>query len=157
MRSCSLSVLGKQTAKEITSVDPGRLILAGQGQSDGWIRRLQLERSVRPMSVVVLDIDTQDLLKVSAADNQQPVQTLGTHRPDPPLRVGVRVRRLHRRHEHLGALRAQHVVKRTGELGVAVAEQEPQTPSSSFAKHQQQVAGLLGDPVTVGLAVTPAK
>jgi hypothetical protein len=67
MRSCSLSVLVKQTAKEITSMDPRRLILAGQGQADGWIRRLQLERSVRPMSVVVLDIDTQDLLKVPFA------------------------------------------------------------------------------------------
>jgi hypothetical protein len=92
MRSCSLSVLVKQTAEEITSVDSGRLILAGQGQSDGWIRGPQLERSVRPMSVVVLDVDPQDLLKVSAADNQQPVQTLGTHRPDPPFRVSVRVR-----------------------------------------------------------------
>src|SRR6266511_5385790 len=137
MRSCSLSVLVKQTAEEITSVDSGRLILAGQGQSDGWIRGLQLERSVRPMSVVVLNVDPQDLLKVSAADNQQPVQTLGTHRPDPPFRVSVRVRRLHRRNEHLGALRAQHVIKRTGELGVAIAEQELQPPSSSVAEHQQ--------------------
>jgi hypothetical protein len=95
-------------------VDSRRLILAGEGQSDSWIRRLQLERPMRPMRGAVLDIDTQDLLKVSTADNQQPVQTLGTHRPDPPLREGVRVRRLHRRTEHLGALRAQHVVKRYG-------------------------------------------
>jgi hypothetical protein len=62
----------KQAAEEITSVDSRRLILAGEGQSDSWIRRLQLERSMRPMRGAVLDIDTQDLLKVSTADNQQP-------------------------------------------------------------------------------------
>ena len=124
MRSCSLSVLVKQTAKEITSVDPGRLILAGQGQPDGWIRRLQLERSVRPMSVVVVDIDTQDLLKVSAADNQQPVQTLGTHRADPTLRIGVGVRGADRRPDHRDALRGQHRVEGRRELGIAIVDEE---------------------------------
>jgi hypothetical protein len=57
-----LSVLVKQTAEDIASVDSGRLILAGESQSDGWIRRLQLERPVRPMRVVVLDRDAQDAL-----------------------------------------------------------------------------------------------
>jgi len=48
MRSCSLSVvLVEEPAEQVASVDPGRLSVAGEGQSDGWIRRLQPERPVR--------------------------------------------------------------------------------------------------------------
>jgi hypothetical protein len=63
---------------------------------------------------------------------------------------------LHRRHQHLGALRAEHVVEAAGELRVVVAQQEA-PPPSSFAECQQQVAGLLGNPGAVALAVTPAR
>jgi hypothetical protein len=41
----SLSVLMHQAAEQVASMDPGdpgRLILAGAGQSGGWIRWLQL-------------------------------------------------------------------------------------------------------------------
>jgi len=43
------------------------------------------------------------------------------------------------------SLGAEHVIEGTAELRDAVAEQEVR-PSSSLAKHQQEVAGLLGDP-----------
>jgi hypothetical protein len=46
---------------------PVRLTLAGKGWSDGWIRRLQPERPVRTVGVVVLDVDPQDLLEAQAA------------------------------------------------------------------------------------------
>jgi hypothetical protein len=102
----------------------GRMILAGKGWFDGWIRRLQPERPVWAMGVVVLDIDVEDLLEVAAPDDQQPVQALGAHRPDSAFRMGVRVRRLHRRQHHLGALGAEYVVEAAGELGVVVAQHE---------------------------------
>jgi hypothetical protein len=89
MRSCSLPVLMHETAEQVASVDLGRLILAGEGWSNGWIRWLQPERPVRPVGVVVLDVDSKDLLEVAAANDQQPVQALGADRPDPALGVGV--------------------------------------------------------------------
>jgi hypothetical protein len=42
-------------------------------------RRSLLERSVRPMLVVVLDVRAQDSLEVFAGDDQQPVETLAPH------------------------------------------------------------------------------
>ncbi len=104
MRSCSSSVLVDETAKQVTSVHPDPLMLADEGLIGGWIRRLQLKRSVRAMPVVVLDIDPQDLLQVASPDDQQPVQALDADRPNPTLRVGVRIGSLHRREQHLGPL-----------------------------------------------------
>jgi hypothetical protein len=43
-------------------VDSGRLVHAGERQSDGRIRRLQPERPVRTVGVIVLDADPQHLL-----------------------------------------------------------------------------------------------
>jgi hypothetical protein len=62
------------------------------------------ERIYAPYAVVVLGVDPQDLLQVPSADNQQPVEALGADRADPSLREGVRVGRLHRCEQHLGAL-----------------------------------------------------
>jgi len=124
MRSCSSSVLVYESAEQVTPVYLGRMILAGKGWFDGWIRRLQPERPVWAMGVVVLEVDPKDLLEVAAPDDQQPVQALGPDRPDPAFRMGVRVRRLHRRQHHLGALGAEYVVEAAGELRVVVAQHE---------------------------------
>src|SRR4029453_2312813 len=151
MRSCSSPVLVKQATKEVASAHPGSPSLADQGQTGGWLRWFEPKRSVWAMLVVVLDVHPEDLLQVTTADDQQPVQALGADGTDPPLRVGVRVGRLDRRDEHLGALGAEHVVEPTTELGVAVAEHKAQSPSSSLGCRQEQVARLLGDPATVGV------
>jgi hypothetical protein len=52
------------------------------------------------MPIVVLEISLEDLLQVTTANDQQPVQALSADDTDPPLRVGVRVRRLDGRNEH---------------------------------------------------------
>jgi hypothetical protein len=108
------------------------------------------------VGVVVLDVDPKDLVEVAAPDDQQPVQALGAHCPDPAFRMGVRVGGLHRRQQHLGALRAEHVVEAAGELRVVVAQQEAQPPSS-FAECQQQVACLLGNPGAVRVGGHPSQ
>ena len=77
MRSCSSSVLVRESAEQVAPVDLGLRILASEGRFDSWIRRLQPERPVRAVGVVALDVDPQHLLKVAAADDQQPVQALG--------------------------------------------------------------------------------
>jgi hypothetical protein len=61
MRSCSSSVLVYESAEQVTPVYLGGMILAGKGWFDGWIRRLQPERPVWAMGVVVLDVDPKDL------------------------------------------------------------------------------------------------
>jgi hypothetical protein len=103
----------------------------------------------------VLDADSQDLLQMPATHDEQPVQALGPHRLDPALGEGVGVGRLHRREHHLGTLRPEHVVEPAAELRVTIANNKAH--AASFLQHEQQVAGLLGDPGGVGLAVTPAR
>ena len=132
MRSCSLSVLVHKTTEQIASLNSGRLDDAGKRRSDGWFRRLQPERPMRTVSVVVRHVDPERLREVAAPEDQQPVQALGAHRPDPALRIRVGVRCLHRRDQHLGAFGAEHVVEAAGELGVAVAQHKAQ-PLSLFA------------------------
>ena len=141
----------KQATKKVASAYPGSPSLANQGQTGQWIRRFEPKRSVWTMLVVVLDIPPEDLLQVTTADDQQPVEALGTDGTDPTLGVGGRVRRLDRRDDHLGALGAEHVVEPTTELRVAVAEHKAQSLSFSRCP-QEQVAGLPGDPGTIWVA-----
>jgi hypothetical protein len=103
-----------KTSKEIASVDSGRLIHAGERQSGGWFRRLQPERPVRAVGIVVLDVDPQDLLEVAAIEDEQPVQALSPYRANPALRIGIGVRRLYRRDQNLGALGAHTSSKLRG-------------------------------------------
>jgi hypothetical protein len=100
------------------------------------------------MSVVVLDIDPEGLLQVTTANDEEPVEAFGADGADPPLGVGIGVRRLDRRDEYLGALGAEHVVEPATELRVAVAEHKAQSLSSIRCR-QEKVAGLLGDPGTI--------
>jgi hypothetical protein len=139
-----------ETTEQVTPLDASRLILASGSQPSLAERRLQSERPVRSMSVVVLGVHPKDVLKVGSTDDQQPVQALGAHRPDPPLRVRVRLGRPNRRQQHLPTLRPEHVVEAAGELRVPITQQVPH-PAPLLAEHQQQVAGLLGDPGTVGI------
>ena len=88
-------------------------------------------------------VDPRDLLQVASSDDQQPVQALGADGADPPLGVGVRVGRLHRRQQHLGTVRTEDVVEAVGELRVPIAQHKAE-PASLLLQHQQQVASLLG-------------
>jgi hypothetical protein len=49
---------------------------------------------MRPLEVVVPDIDAEDVLKLAVSDDQEPVEALAADAADPTLHVGVRVRRL---------------------------------------------------------------
>jgi hypothetical protein len=73
MRSCSSSVLVEQTAEQVTPANFGRLIVADEGRSGSWVRRLKAKRPVRPMGVVVLNVDSEHLLEVAASDVQHPL------------------------------------------------------------------------------------
>jgi hypothetical protein len=156
MGSCSSPILVEQATEQVSSMNAAFSALIYDGQSGGWIWRLELQRPMRPVPVVVLDVDSQDLLQVPATHDEQPVQALGPHRPDPALGVGVSVWCLHRRDQHLGVLRTEHVVEPAAELCVTIANKEAD-PASSFLEDKQQVAGLLGDPQTVGVRSNPSQ
>jgi hypothetical protein len=156
MRSCSSLVLVKHSTKEVASAHPGSARLADQGRTGGGIGRFQPTRSVWTVLVVVLDIDPEDLLEVTAADDQQPVKALGADGPNPSLRIGVGVGRLRRYDQHLGVLRAEHVVEPTAEFRVTIADEEAYS-ASLFLQAQQEVACLLGDPGGVGIGSHPGQ
>jgi hypothetical protein len=56
----------------------------------GWS---QAERAVRPMRVVVLDVDAPDVFELLAACDQEPVEAVAADGADPALGERVRVRR----------------------------------------------------------------
>ena len=56
-------------------------------------RRLELQRAVRSLAVVVLDVDAKDALKLAATDDQEMVEAIGAHRPHPTFCVRVGKRR----------------------------------------------------------------
>src|SRR5215216_3731427 len=116
MRSCSSSVLVQETAKQVTPLDAGSVILSDDPEASGRIWRLQSERAMR----TVRHVDSKDPLQVPAPDDEQPVEALGADRTNPPLRVGVRVGRLHRREQNLCALGTDHVIEGAAELRITV-------------------------------------
>jgi hypothetical protein len=70
--------------------------------------------------------------------------------------VGVGVGCLQRRQHHSGALRPEHLVEPAAELRVTITNKDAD-PASSFLEDKQQVAGLLGDPQTVGISGDPGQ
>ena len=62
----------------------------------GWRRRwfrglrgLEVERAMRSLRVVVLDVDAQHALEVAAVEDQQPVEALAADSSDETLGDGV--------------------------------------------------------------------
>jgi hypothetical protein len=49
---------------------------------------------VRTLLVEVADVDAEDVLKLAAPEDQEPVEALPAHDADPAFGVGIRVRRL---------------------------------------------------------------
>jgi hypothetical protein len=145
-----------ETAEQIASTHAALLILANNGWSGGWVRRLEMERPVGTVPVVVRDVDPKDLLEVTSANDEQPVEALSADRPHPAFGVGVGVRGLHRCDQHLGALGAEHVVEAAGELRVAVAQHKAQPSFGSPSTSSKLRACWVTQPL-LGLAITPAR
>jgi hypothetical protein len=66
MGSCSSPILVEQATEQVSSMNAAVSVLVHDGQSGGWVRRLELQRPVRPVPVVVLDVDAENLLQVPA-------------------------------------------------------------------------------------------
>ena len=123
----------EEAAEQIASVYSALVILAKDGQLSRRVWRLQQQRPVGTVAVVVLDVDSKDLLEVAASDDQQPVRTLGPDRPHPAL--GVRSPWAPAaRAEHLTIVRAENLVETAAKLGIPVVDKEAhlaRSPSTS--------------------------
>ena len=116
-----------------------------------WVGRLKAERAVRSLGVVVVDVHPQDVFKVAAVEDEQPVEALRADRSDETFGDRVRFRRPNGCFHDPDLFAAEHLVERTGVLAVSVADQEP---GSLEQPGETQVASLLGPPS--GLVVQPA-
>ena len=110
---------------------------------------------MRPVRVVVVDIDPKHSLELPAVHDQQPVEALGTDGADETLGDRVCLRRSHRRLDDLDPLAAEDRVELAGELAVAVADQEPKR-RRPLLDCPGELAGLLSNQAPLGLAVQPA-
>ena len=107
------------------------------------LRWLELERAVRPVGVVVLDVDAQHALEVAAVEDQQPVEAVAADGADEALGDGVCLRCPHGRLDDPDAAGAEHLVERAAVLAVAVADQEAH---ALVREVEAEVACLLGHP-----------
>jgi len=91
--------------------------------------------TVRTVHVVMVDVLGQHRLQLLASEDEHPVQHLASNGAHPPLRVGVRPRRPHRRDEHLHRLGGKDRIERGGELGIPVAEHQPEPTDALLEVH----------------------
>jgi hypothetical protein len=110
---------------------------------------LELERAVRPVLVVMLDVDAKDLFELATVEDQQPVETLSPGAAHPALDVRVCVRRPQRGPDDSHPAAVEDGVEK---LRVPVVEQEPR-PLAAVVEIHQQVPRLLHHPRTVRLRI----
>jgi hypothetical protein len=92
--------------------------------------RVLLQRPVRPVRVVVIDVFIKDQPQVPFADDEHPVQALAPGASDPAFGDGVRLGRHDRALDNPPAQRAERRVERLSELGVAVLRTTAKTRSA---------------------------
>jgi hypothetical protein len=109
--SCCSGVFLDESAESVASVDLDGWLRPGEARAPPWYLCCQLERSVGPVSVVVVDVDA---LKLSSPCDQQPVEAVATEGADPALGERVRFRRPKRGADDLDTLAAEDVVGRRG-------------------------------------------
>ena len=122
--------------------------MVGVGGGSAGLRGLEVERAMRSLRVVVLDVDAQDALEVAAVEDQQPVEALAADGSDETLGDGVCLRRSHRRLDDPDASSAERLVERAAVLAVAVADQEAH---ALVREVEAEVACLLSHPGAGGV------
>ncbi len=87
-----------EAAEQVTTPQPKivQVRVGSEDRSSTRVGRLQVEGAVGPLAIVVADIDAEDVFELTAAEDEQPVETLAADAAHPALDVRVRVRRLNR-------------------------------------------------------------
>lgn len=98
----------------------------------------------------MVEVGAKDYRQVPAAQDQQVVEALAAEGAYPTFGEGVGVGRLHRGPDDPGTDGAPYRIEGSGELGVAVADEEPDRQGAA-ARGDEEVAGLLGNPPAGGV------
>ena len=137
------AVLVEQPAEPVGSSESGQASERPRGRVGDW--DLEVDPAVRSFMVVVIDELEEDPLEVAFAPDEHPVEALGPRSSYEPFGDRVRPWRPHGCFDNAGADRPHHLVEGPDELGVTVADQEPDG-SALVLEGGRQVTGLLGDP-----------
>ena len=105
------------------------------------VGRSLLAGLVRGVPVVVSGVLAEDGPQVLFTVDEHPVGALGSYAAYPPLGIAIRARRPRRGLDRLHALAGGNPVEDTGELGVAVPDQETEG-ADPLAQVDEQVTGL---------------
>jgi len=91
--SCCVLIFVDQSTEDVAATQPVEVRRTPCFGSLRWHRRRVGQAAVRAVLVVMLDVASQDADKLLAANDQQLVQALPAHRPDPAFGVCVGPRR----------------------------------------------------------------
>jgi hypothetical protein len=133
----------EQSAESVAApdvVDLGCCVVGEWSQGSGLA-----ESAVRPVTVVVELVLAKYGRGMGLVDVQDVVEEFAADGADEAFGDGVGPRCLHGRPDDLDAARGEDGVEGRGELGVAIADEEPQSPASVVEVHGQ-VAGQLSRP-----------
>jgi putative intracellular protease/amidase len=138
-------VLVDESAKDVGSSDASGVGIGDRDRRFGDPRGAPLiEGSVGPMPVVVIHVFREDDLEMTAAEDEEPVQALPTDGADKPLGDRVRPGRADRGLDDLGVFGGEHLIEGSGELRVAVTDEEAER-SPTLCEIADKVASDLGD------------
>ena len=89
-----------------------------------------------PVIVVMSDVRRKDVVEVTAAEDQEPVEAFAPNASDPALGVCPRLRRANRRLDHPDAFGDEDLVELARELAVAVTDEKPRPRVLVVELHQ---------------------
>jgi hypothetical protein len=115
-----------------------------------------IERPVRAMVVVVLNVRLQNAFEVASVDDQEPVEALAAKDSDETLGDRVRFRCPRRRADDPDLLALKDLVEGSCELRVAVADQEADRRVALVSEAPTMLRACCVVQAPVGCAVTPA-
>src|SRR2546430_2304401 len=102
-------VLGDKPAEPVAAAD---LVCRRSFWSLDGFGCPEFEGTMCPLAVVVVDVDAEHAFEVTAVEDQQPVETLGTYGPGEALRDRVFLRRSHWGPHDPGAPATEEFVQR---------------------------------------------
>jgi hypothetical protein len=146
-----LQILVYETTEAISSQRPnGRC----GGRGSAACGRVLMERSVRAVGVVVLEVFLQHGREVARFGDEDVVEAFAAQGADPALGDRVRSRCSNRGADDADFGAGEHGVEGGGELGISVADQETEL-GGVVAEVHEQVAGLLGHRGAGGMGGDP--
>ena len=143
--SCRVSgggsvVLVDEATEAVAAVDLAHMRSCLWRVGVGWAK---FKGTMRPLAVVMVDVDAEHAFEVASIEDQQPVEALRTDCSDEALRDRVGLRRSDGRLHDPDAFAAENLVEGAAVLAVAVADEEA---DALLGEVKTEVARLLGYP-----------